>query len=199
MIDRRRGQAVHGDSRMARIRDQQTGAQSLNAVNYLVEETAFGTQRTGGVTRMRLRSATLAAAVLASCGSCGGDSPTAPTTTPQPPIDAFTLVLRDQAGQQLGKFGNAWPSADPLLVTLYSVRGGAETAVEADWTIEVQDLSSQQAHENSSEVVTLDFPTRPTVARIACSDPCGHHLMRATVTARYQGKSASFSINCRFG
>ena len=65
--------------------------------------------------------------------------------------------------------------------------------------IEVQDLSAQQAHENPSEVVTLDFPDRPTEARIVCSDPCGYHLMRATVTARYQGKSASFSINCRFG
>ena len=148
------------------------------------------------MTPMPLRSAILAAALLAACG---GDSPTAPTTTPQPPVDAFTLVLRDHAGQQLEGFRGAWPSADPLFVTLYSVRAGAETAVEADWTVEVQDLSSQQAHENTSDVVTLDFPDRPTEARIVCSDPCGYHLMRATVTARYQGKSASFSINCRFG
>ena len=42
-------------------------------------------------------------------------------------------------------------------------------------------------------------PNRPTEARVVCSDPCGYHLMRAAVTARYQGKSASFSINCRFG
>ena len=148
------------------------------------------------MTPMLLRGAILAAVLLASCG---GDSPTAPTTIPQPPVDAFTLVLRERAGQQLDGFGGAWPSADPLFVTLYSVRAGAETAVEADWTVEVQDLSSQQAHENSSDVVTLDFPDRPTEARIVCSDPCGYHLMRATVTARYQGKSASFSINCRFG
>ena len=148
------------------------------------------------MTPIPLRGAILAAALLAACG---GDSPTAPTTTPQPPVDTFTLVLREQAGQELVGFRGAWPSADPLLVTLYSVRAGAETAVEADWTVEVQDLSSQQAHENPSEVVTLDFPDGPTEARIACSDPCGYHLMRATVTARYQGKSASFSINCRFG
>ena len=148
------------------------------------------------MTPMLLRGAILAAVLLASCG---GDSPTAPTTIPQPPVDAFTLVLRERAGQQLDGFRGAWPSADPLFVTLYSVRAGAETAVEADWTVEVQDLSSQQAHENSSDVVTLDFPDRPTEARIVCSDPCGYHLMRATVTARYQGKSASFSINCRFG
>ena len=144
---------------------------------------------------MPLRGAILAAAVLASCG---GDSPTAPTT-PQSPVDTFTLVLRDQAGQQLEGFRGAWPSADPLFVTLYSVRAGVEMAAEAEWTVEVEDLSSQQAHENPSDVVTLDFPKRPTEARIVCSDPCGYHLMRATVTARYQGKSASFSINCRFG
>ena len=148
------------------------------------------------MTPMPLRSAILAAALLAACG---GDSPTAPTTTPQPPVDAFTLVLRERAGQQLDGFRSAWPSADPLFVTLYSVRAGAETAVEADWTVEVQDLSAQQAHEDPSEVVTLDFPDRATEARIVCSDPCGYHLMRATVTARYQGQSASFSINCRFG
>ena len=148
------------------------------------------------MTAMLLRSAILAAALLTACG---GDSPTAPTTTPQPPLDAFTLVLRDDAGRELNGFSGAWPSADPLFVTLYSVRAGAETAVEADWTVEVQDLSSQQAHESPSDIVTLDFPDRPTEARIVCSDPCGHHLMRATVTARYQGKSASFSINCRFG
>ena len=87
------------------------------------------------MTPMPLRSAILAAALLAACG---GDSPTAPTTTPQPLVDAFTLVLRDQAGQQLEGFRGAWPSADPLFVTLYSVRAGAETAVEADWTVEVQ-------------------------------------------------------------
>ena len=148
------------------------------------------------MTPMPLRSAILAAAVLASCG---GDSPTAPTTTPQLPVDTFTLVLRDQAAQQLEGFRGAWPSADPLFVTLYSVRGGAETAVEADWTVEVENLSSRQAHENASDVMTVDFPNRPTEARIVCSDPCGYHLMRATVTARYQGKSTSFSINCRFG
>ena len=148
------------------------------------------------MTATLLRSAILAAALLAACG---GDSPTAPTTTPQPPVDAFTLVLRDDAGQELNGFSGAWPSADPLFVTLYSIRAGAETAVEADWTVEVQDLSSQQAHENPSDIVTLDFPDRSTEARIVCSDPCGYHLMRATVTARYQGKSASFSINCRFG
>ena len=148
------------------------------------------------MTAMLLRSAILAAALLTACG---GDSPTAPTTTPQPPVDAFTLVLRDDAGQELNGLSGAWPSADPLFVTLYSIRAGAETAVEADWTVEVQDLSSQQAHENPSDIVTLDFPDRPTEARIVCSDPCGYHLMRATVTARYQGKSASFSINCRFG
>ena len=55
-------------------------------------------------------------------------------------------------------------------MTLYSVRAGAETAVEADWTFEVQDLSSQRAHENPSEVVTVDFPDRLTEARIVCSD-----------------------------
>ena len=170
------------------------------------------------MTPMPVRSAILAAAVLASCG---GDSPTAPTT-PQSPVDTFTLVLRDQAGQQLEGFRGAWPSADPLFVTLYSVRAGVEMAVEAEsllshifsttaasgdvgspveaeWTVEVEDLSSQQAHENPSDVVTLDFPNRPTEARIVCSDPCGYHLMRATVTARDQGKFASFSINCRFG
>ena len=145
---------------------------------------------------MSLRCAILAAVILASCG---GDSPTAPTMTPQPPADMFALVLRDQAGQQLEGIRGAWPSADPLLVTLYSVRAGAETAVEADWTVEVENLSSRQAHENPSDVVTLDFPNRPTEARIVCSDPCGYHLMRATVAARYQEKSASFSINCRFG
>ena len=145
---------------------------------------------------MLLRSTILATALLAACG---GDSPTTPTTTPRPSVDAFTLVLRDGTGQQLEGFRGAWPSADPLFVTLYSVRAGTETAVEADWTVEVEDLSSQQAHENPSDVVTLDFPTRPTEARIACSDPCGYHLMRATVTARYQGQSAWFSINCRFG
>ena len=145
---------------------------------------------------MLLRSAILAAALLAACGE---DSPTAPTTTRQPPVDAFTLVLRERAGQQLDGFLGAWPSADPLFVTLYSVRAGGEMAVEADWTVEVQDLSSQQAHENPSDIVTLDFPDRPSEARIVCSDPCGYHLMRATVTARYQGNSAMFSINCRFG
>lgn len=137
----------------------------------------------------------LAAAVLASCG---GDSPAAPTT-PQPPAATFALVLRDQAGRQLEGFRGAWPSPDPLFVTLYSVRAGAETAVEAEWTVEVQDLSSQQGHENPSDVVTLDFPDSPTEARILCSDPCGYHLMRARFTARYQGRTASFSINCRFG
>ena len=145
---------------------------------------------------MLLRGALLAAALLAACG---GDSPTAPTMTPRPPVDAFTLVLRDRAGEQLDGFRGAWPSADPLFVTLYSVRAGAETAVEADWTVEVEDVSSQQAHDNPSDIVTVDFPTRPTEARIVCSDPCGYHLMRATVTARYQGQSAWFSINCRFG
>ena len=45
----------------------------------------------------------------------------------------------------------------------------------------MQDLSSQQAHEN----VTRDFPGRPTAARIVCADPCGYHLTRATVTARF--------------
>ena len=144
---------------------------------------------------MRLRSLILTAVVLASCG---GDSPTAPTSTSQP-ADTFTLVLRDGAGQQLEGFRGAWPSAEPLFVTLYSVRAGAETAVEADWEVEVENLSSQQGHDDPSDVVTLDFPNRPTEARIVCSDPCGYHLMRATVTARYQGQAASFSINCRFG
>ena len=148
------------------------------------------------MTPMPLRCAILAAAVLASCG---GDSPTAPTTTPQAPVDAFTLVVRERAGEQLDGFRGSWPSADPLFATLYSVRDGAETAVEADWSVEVEDLSLEQAHENPSDVVTLDFPNRPTEARIVCSDPCGYHLMRATVTARYQGQSASFSIYCRFG
>ena len=46
------------------------------------------------------------------------DAPTAPTTTRQPPVDAFTLVLRERAGQQLDGFLGAWPSADPLFVTL---------------------------------------------------------------------------------
>ena len=36
--------------------------------------------------------------------ACGGESPTAPTTTPRPSVDAFTLLLRDRAGQELDGF-----------------------------------------------------------------------------------------------
>ena len=60
-------------------------------------------------TRLLLRSAILATALLAACG---GDSPTAPTPPSQPPVDAFTLVLRERAGQQLE--GSVAPGRAPI-------------------------------------------------------------------------------------
>ena len=127
---------------------------------------------------------------------------TQPTTTPEamlPPRSEVGIIGWLHANLFSNWYNTALTLVSGLALLLGLWFGVKWVLVEADWTVEVQDLSAQQAHDNPSDVVTLDFPDRPTEARLVCADPCGYHLMRATVTARYQGKSASFSINCRFG